>query len=132
MTSTNWRTAKIMLICGAIILAISIGIRHSFGLFLQPLSMANGWGRETFSFAIALQNLVWGAAGPFLGALADRIGAGKVILGGAVLYALGLLVHGTAIGRECFHSKRRRARRTGLERDDVLDCFWRDQPFDAR
>lgn len=91
MTTTNWRTAKIMLICGAIILAISIGIRHSFGLFLQPLSMANGWGRETFSFAIALQNLVWGAAGPFLGALADRIGAGKVILGGAVLYALGLL-----------------------------------------
>ncbi len=89
VTSVNARTPRMMLICGAIIVAISLGVRHTFGLFLQPLSIANGWGRETFSLAIAVQNLVWGAAGPFFGALADRIGAGKVILGTTVLYALG-------------------------------------------
>lgn len=94
MTSANWRATQAMLICGAIIVAISLGVRHTFGLFLQPLSVANGWGRETFSLAIAVQNLVWGASGPFFGALADRIGAGKVILGSAVLYALGTLFMG--------------------------------------
>ena len=94
MTLTSRRAARAMLICGAIIIAISLGVRHTFGLFLQPLSMANGWGRETFSLAIATQNLVWGAGGPFLGVLADRIGAGKVILGSAVLYALGTLFMG--------------------------------------
>ena len=85
-----WATAKLLLIAGSLILALSLGVRHSFGLFLQPVTMAGGWGRETFAFAIALQNLVWGAAQPFAGALADRIGAGRVILGGAVLYVAGL------------------------------------------
>ena len=92
MTSANWRTTQITLICGAVIIAISLGVRHTFGLFLQPVSMANGWGREIFSLSIALQNLVWGIAGPFFGALADRIGAGKVILGSTVLYALGIQI----------------------------------------
>ncbi|MBW7850769.1 MAG: MFS transporter [Rhodospirillales bacterium] len=81
-----------VLVGGAVILAISLGLRHAFGLFLQPVSMAGGWGREVFAFAIALQNLVWGIAQPFAGVLADRFGAGKVIVAGTFLYAAGLLV----------------------------------------
>lgn len=80
-----------LLAAGAIILALSLGIRHGFGLFLQPMSAANGWGREEFALAIAVQNLVWGAAQPVTGMLADRFGAGRAILVGAVLYAVGLL-----------------------------------------
>jgi MFS family permease len=83
--------ARTILIAGALILALSLGLRHAFGLFLQPVSTANGWGREVFSFAIALQNLVWGAAQPFAGMLSDRHGAGKVIVAGVVLYVLGLV-----------------------------------------
>lgn len=82
--------AKGILICGALILSISLGIRHTFGLFLQPISLEQGWGREVFGLAIALQNLVWGFAQPFAGMLSDRLGAGRIILGGAVLYLLGL------------------------------------------
>jgi len=86
----DWRTPAVMLAAGAAILAISLGIRHAFGLFLAPMSKDNGWTREVFSFAMALQNLVWGAAQPFAGRLADRLGAGKAILGGSVLYVAGL------------------------------------------
>ncbi len=86
----RWAAAKGMLIAGSLIIAISLGVRHSFGLFLQPMSLDNGWGRETFAFAMALQNLVWGVAQPFAGWLSDRQGAGRVILGGAILYAGGL------------------------------------------
>ena len=68
-----------------------MGIRHGFGLWLQPITQAQGWTRETFAFAIAIQNLSWGVCGIFAGMLADRLGAFKVLLGGAVLYALGLL-----------------------------------------
>lgn len=89
MTDTR-RAAMLMLIFGGITISLSLGLRHGFGLFLQPVSMANGWGREVFGFAIAIQNLVWGAAQPFTGMLADRIGAGKVIVGGAVFYVAGL------------------------------------------
>lgn len=84
-------TARSILISGSLILAVSLGLRHTFGLFLQPVSLANGWGREVFGFAIALQNLVWGVAQPFAGMLSDRFGAGRVIIGGALLYLLGLL-----------------------------------------
>jgi MFS family permease len=86
------RTPAMMLGFGALILALSLGIRHGFGLFMQPISMANGWGREVFALAIAVQNLVWGAGQPFAGRLADRFGAGYILLAGAVLYAGGLLV----------------------------------------
>jgi MFS family permease len=81
-----------MLAAGALTLAVSLGIRHAFGLFLSPMSRDNGWTREVFAFAIALQNLVWGAAQPFAGRLADRYGAGKAILAGTSLYVAGLLV----------------------------------------
>jgi MFS family permease len=92
----RWRTPTMVLACGGIVLTMALGIRQSFGLFLQPMSSDLGWGRETFSFAIAIQNLVWGAAMPFAGAVADRIGSGRVIVAGGVLYTLGLLAMSAA------------------------------------
>lgn len=80
-----------VLICGAMIVTLSMGIRHGFGLWLQPVTQTQGWTRETFAFAMAIQNLTWGFAGIFAGMLADRYGAFKVIIGGAILYALGLI-----------------------------------------
>ena len=80
-----------VLVCGGIIVTLSMGIRHGFGLWLQPITQAQGWTRETFAFAIAIQNLAWGVSGVFAGMLADRFGAFKVIFVGAILYALGLL-----------------------------------------
>jgi MFS family permease len=93
MTSM-WRTCGWVLLGSALILALSLGVRHGFGLFLSPMSAQFGWGREVFAFAIALQNLIWGLAQPFTGALADRFGAAKVVLIGGVLYALGLVCMG--------------------------------------
>ncbi|MCE0461737.1 MULTISPECIES: MFS transporter [Pseudomonas] len=93
MTSM-WRTCGWVLVGSALILALSLGVRHGFGLFLAPMSAEFGWGREVFAFAIALQNLIWGLAQPFTGALADRFGAAKVVLIGGVLYALGLVFMG--------------------------------------
>ncbi|MDR7307833.1 MFS transporter [Rhodoferax saidenbachensis] len=80
-----------VLACGATIVTLSMGIRHGFGLWLQPITQAQGWTRETFAFAIAIQNLTWGLTGIFAGMAADRFGAFRVILVGAVLYALGLV-----------------------------------------
>ena len=80
-----------VLICGAAIVTLSMGIRHGFGLWLQPITQAQGWTRENFAFALAIQNLAWGVAGIFAGMLADRFGAFRVIVAGAVLYALGLV-----------------------------------------
>ena len=80
-----------VLICGAAIVTLSMGIRHGFGLWLQPITQAQGWTRETFAFALAVQNLSWGVFGIFAGMLADRFGAFRVIAGGAMLYALGLV-----------------------------------------
>ena len=80
-----------VLICGAAIVTLSMGIRHGFGLFLQPMTTDRGWSRETFAFALALQNLAWGLAGPVAGMWADRFGAFRVLVVGAVLYAGGLV-----------------------------------------
>jgi MFS family permease len=91
MNSTaNWRTPVLVLVCGAIILTLGLGIRASFGLFLQPMSTDLGWGRSHFSFAMALSNLIWGLAQPFFGAWADKKGAGRVVAVSALLYAGGL------------------------------------------
>jgi len=91
MNSTaNWRTPVLVLVCGAIILTLGLGIRASFGLFLQPMSMDLGWGRSHFSFAMALSNLIWGLAQPFFGAWADKQGAGRVVVVSGLLYAGGL------------------------------------------
>ena len=80
-----------VLLCGAAIVTLSMGIRHGFGLWLQPITMDRGWTRETFAFALAVQNLAWGMAGPFAGMLADRFGAFRVLIVGALLYAAGLV-----------------------------------------
>ena len=91
MNRTSWRTPTIVLACGGLILMLALGTRQSFGLFLRPMSMDLGWGREAFSFAIALQNLVWGCAMPFAGAIADRYGGGRVVAAGGLAYGAGLL-----------------------------------------
>jgi MFS family permease len=80
-----------VLACGAAIVTLSMGIRHGFGLWLQPITQAQGWTRENFAFAMAIQNLSWGVFGVFAGMLADRFGGYKVLTGGALLYALGLM-----------------------------------------
>jgi MFS family permease len=79
-----------VLACGAAVVTLSMGIRHGFGLWLQPMTQAQGWTRETFAFALAVQNLAWGIAGIFAGMAADRFGAFRVLVAGAVLYAAGL------------------------------------------
>ncbi|NNG64483.1 MFS transporter, partial [Pseudomonas fragi] len=89
-----WRTSGWVLLGSALILALSLGVRHGFGLFLPPMSAQFGWGREVFAFAIALQNLIWGLAQPFTGALADRFGAARVVIIGGILYAAGLILMG--------------------------------------
>jgi MFS family permease len=90
-SSTKTLSMTQVLLCGAAIVTLSMGIRHGFGLWLQPVTQSQGWSRETFAFAIAIQNLAWGVSGIFAGMLADRFGAFRVIVGGALLYALGLI-----------------------------------------
>ena len=81
-----------VLLCGAAVVTLSMGIRHGFGLWLQPITMDRGWTRETFAFAIAIQNLAWGLAGPLAGMLADRYGAFRVLALGSIFYAAGLVL----------------------------------------
>lgn len=86
------RSPWIVLACAATIVTLAMGVRQSFGLFLRPVEFDIGVGREAFGLAIAIQNLILGLAQPFVGALADRIGAGRVAAGGALLYAVGLVL----------------------------------------
>ena len=86
----DWRTPTVVLACGGLVLTLSMGLRHGFGLFLQPMSADLHWGRETFALAIAVQNLVWGVVQPFTGMFADRYGTARVVVIGALTYALGL------------------------------------------
>ncbi len=87
---TDWTGATVALTCGSIILLFSLGIRHTFGLFLQPITLDQGWGRETFALSIAIQNLVWGFSQPIAGMIADRVGAKAIVAIGALCYGLGL------------------------------------------
>ena len=80
-----------VLLCGAMIVTLSMGVRHGFGLWLQPITTERGWSRETFAFALAVQNLAWGLAGPIAGGIADRFGSFRVLVAGALLYAAGLV-----------------------------------------
>lgn len=89
---TRARSPLVVLVAAGLILMLALGTRQGFGLFLQPMCSALGWGRETFSAAIALQNLVWGLAQPFTGMIADRYGAARVTAAGGLLYALGLVM----------------------------------------
>src|SRR5512134_1899655 len=90
MIHSNWRTPFVVLICGGIILTLSLGTRHTFGLYLQPMTVDLGWSRQTFAIALAIQNRVYGFATPIAGMISDRWGTGRVIVGGTVLYALGI------------------------------------------
>jgi len=90
MSKANWRTPAVVLFCGGIILTIALGVRHNFGLYLQPMTADLGIGRETFAFAIAIQNLLYGISQPITGLIADKFGTARVLIGGALLYALGL------------------------------------------
>ena len=74
---------------GCAIAMIGFGVRSVFGLFLEPITEARGWSRETFSIALAIQNLLWGLGMPIAGMIADRFGPARVIVGGAIVYALG-------------------------------------------
>ncbi|MEL0106028.1 MAG: MFS transporter [Rhodospirillaceae bacterium] len=89
-TKINWRKPVLVLVCGTLILLLSVGIRQTFGLFMAPISSGQGWGREVFALAIATQNLAWGLTQPFTGALADKFGPGKVIALSGALYVGGL------------------------------------------
>src|SRR6266568_8644471 len=86
----SWRTPAVILACGCLIAMIGFGARSGLGFFLTPMSSAHGWGRDVFALALAIQMLLWGAAQPLAGAVADRYGAAPVLSIGAVLYALGL------------------------------------------
>jgi len=92
MTQSNWRTPLVVLFCGGIILTLSLGTRHSFGLYLQPMTLDLGWNRQTFAIALAIQNLVYGLASPFAGMITDKYGAARVLVGGTLLYAIGLVL----------------------------------------
>lgn len=81
----------VVIACAAFIVTLAMGVRQSFGLFLPQMSMDIGISRSDFGLAMALQNLLFGLVQPFVGALADKHGAGRVVLGGAILYALGLI-----------------------------------------
>ena len=88
--SMTWRTPAVIILCGCLISLIGFGPRSAFGFFLTPMSSANGWGRDVFALAFALQNLLWGIGQPFAGAVADRFGMVRVLSVGALLYAAGL------------------------------------------
>jgi len=96
LKSVDWRTPTMVLWVGGIILAISFGVRHTFGIFLQPMSLDNNWGREVFALSLAVQNIIWGIAQPFAGRIADRRGAGWVIVLGTLVYAAGLYLMSSA------------------------------------
>ena len=86
----SWRTPLVVLIVGCLIAMVGFGVRSVLGLFLEPMTIANDWSRQTFALAMAIQNLVWGIGLPFAGALADRTGPARVIIVGALIYAIGV------------------------------------------
>jgi MFS family permease len=86
----NWRTPAVIVVCGCIIAMLSFGPRSALGFFLTPMSQEHNWGRDVFSMALAIQNLLWGVGQPFAGGIADRFGTMRVLAAGAIAYAVGL------------------------------------------
>ena len=97
MTATFTSRWYLILMACAFLVVITLGIRQSFGLFLLPVTEELGSGREVFSLAMAMQNLVWGLASPIAGAMADKFGAARVAMIGALFYAGGLFLMGAVI-----------------------------------
>ena len=96
----GWRTPVVVVVCGCLIAMLAFGPRSSLGFFLTPMSLEQHWGRDVFSMALAIQNLLWGLGQPLAGGIADRFGANRVMVAGAILYALGLalMAHATTPG----------------------------------
>ena len=90
-TASRTPHLKTVLIASGVVLTLAMGVRHGFGFWLQPISQAHGWTRETYSLALALQNLMWGIFGPFAGMAADRFGTARVVIAGAFFYMAGLV-----------------------------------------
>ncbi|WGG50790.1 MFS transporter [Rugamonas sp. DEMB1] len=90
-TSDRAPSLKTVLLASGLVLTLAMGVRHGFGFWMQPISQANGWTRETYSLALAVQNLMWGVFGPFAGMAADRFGTMRVVLVGALAYMAGLV-----------------------------------------
>ncbi|HTK14211.1 MAG TPA: MFS transporter [Xanthobacteraceae bacterium] len=88
----GWRTPLVIVLCGCLIGMLTFGPRSATGQFLTPLSFAHGWGREVFSLALAMQNLLWGIGQPLAGGIADRYGSMRVLCVGALLYGVGLVM----------------------------------------
>jgi predicted MFS family arabinose efflux permease len=97
------RKAWIVILCGALILSIGMGIRLNHGLFIEPMRSDLGWQVGVFALALAIQNLMWGVAQPFAGALADKYGSMPVLMGGVFVYVLGLLGMAFPVGPVMFH-----------------------------
>ncbi|MGF1623416.1 MAG: MFS transporter [Alphaproteobacteria bacterium] len=92
MSQSRAAAPVVILLCGGIVLSLNLGIRQSFGLFIEPMNADLGWGVASFSFAIAMQNLIWGVTQPVFGAMADRFGTARTVALGGVLYIIGLLM----------------------------------------
>src|SRR5260370_33266428 len=92
----EWRTPAVLVLCGCLISLISFGPRSTLGFFLTPQSQANGWGRDVFGLALAVQNILWGLGQPLAGMLADRFGVVRVLCAGSIFYSLGLAIMGIA------------------------------------
>lgn len=86
------RSTRTVLACAALILMLAMGIRQTMGLFMPQMTVANGWSRDEFALAIAFQNILWGAFVPFVGAIADRFGAGRVLVAAGLCYMAGLVL----------------------------------------
>src|SRR6188768_2290172 len=84
------KSTRTVLTCAALILMLAMGVRQTMGLFMPQMTVANGWTRDEFALAIATQNILWGLFVPFAGAIADRYGAGRVIVVSGISYVLGL------------------------------------------
>jgi MFS family permease len=95
-SSPGWRTPVVVIVAGCLIAMVGFGIRSAFGLFLEPMTIAKGWDRETFGLAMAIQNLLWGIGVPVAGMIADKFGPSRVLAVGAVVYTVGVWGMATA------------------------------------
>ena len=103
MVPGSWRTPAVVITAGCLIAIVGFGTRSIFGFFLEPMTITNGWSRETFSLAMAIQNLVWGLGVPLAGAVADKFGPMRVLMLGALIYSLGVWGMSGAQSAEALH-----------------------------